>query len=431
MKTYYENISLDFFNTFPMIIYLLLFFFLLIYLSKKLLLKDEKFNKFYFIAILSIYFILLLGDIKYDYIPFFPDTEKYYELLMDFSKRVSSIELNIGFGIFSRFIYLLSFKNIGIYILANALINQIGILLLWKAFRIYKKDKVTIKNQRLFLIFSFIYPVSIIYSLTLLRESYFIFAFSVFLIGIMKSTKINIYTILGAILVVIFRTKYIMFCGIVYFMKIVFYDGKDIKYKVGGIIVLSPLIYKFIDWFSTKSMGIALNVTSLREFRNEQMIRYINTGFAYPRVDWNSWMDILKDYPLLIAQFLFSPLPILIEYDFLKSIGYTLDAFFVIIVLLLFLTNIRNNYKNTFWIVTLLAIMLLSSMFEYFLTGGVRHRYALILMFIPLLFSDKKENEFNENRSFNFFSKSKKYKTIDFTGKKYKSQNSYNKSNKE
>lgn len=423
MKPYYENINLDFLQIFSMTIYLVIFFFLLTFISKKLLLKDDKFNKYYFITILGVYFILLIGDIKFDYIPLFPDTERYYELLMDFSKRVESIELNIGFGIFSRFIYLLSFKNIGIYILFNAVINQIGILLLWKAFRIYKNDEITIKNQRWFLAFSFIYPVSIIYSLTLLRESYFIFAFSVFLIGIMKQEKVNLCLILGSILVVIFRTKYLMFCFIIYLIKLVFYDKKFMKYKIVAITILSPFIYKLIDWFSTKFIRIGLNVTSLQDFRNMQMRRYLDTGLVYPEVVWNNWVDLLKDYIFLVAQFLLSPLPILVEYDFLNSIAYTIDAFYVIIVLILFFINLRKNYKNVFWVVTLLVIIILSSMFEYFLTGGVRHRYVLILMFIPLLFSDKsdkKEIGFNGNRSFNFFSKQKKHRTIEFTRKKYK-----------
>lgn len=419
MKPYYENINLDFLQIFSMLIYLAAFFFLLMFISKKLLLKDDKFNRYYFIGLLSMYFILLIGDIKFDYIPLFPDTNRYYELFLDFSKRVESIELNIGFGIFSRFIYFLSFKNIGIYILFNAIINQTGILLLWKAFRIYKHDEVTIKNQRLFLIFSAVYPVSIIYSLTLLRESYFLFAFSVFLIGIMKKERINIPLVLGSILVVIFRTKYLMFCFLIFIIKVVFYDKKFIKYKVVITAIISPLIYKLIDWFSTKFIRIGLNVTSLQDFRNMQMRRYLETGLVYPEVSWTSWIDLFKDYPALIAQFLLSPLPILIEYDFMESLAYTIDALYVIVILLLFLINLRNNYINIFWIVTLIVIIILSSMFEYFLTGGVRHRYVLIIMFIPILFSDKKGN-YNDSRSFNVFRRQNRNRTIDFTRKKFK-----------
>lgn len=420
MKPYYENINLDFLQIFSMMIYLAAFFFLLMFISKKLLLKDDKFNRYYFIGLLSMYFILLIGDIKFDYIPLFPDTQLYYDLLLDFSKRVESIELNIGFGIFSRLIYLLSFKNIGIYILSNALINQIGILLLWKSFRIYKQDKVTIKNQRLFLIFSAIYPVSIIYSLTLLRESYFLFAFSVFLIGIMKKEKINIPLILGTVLVVVFRTKYIMFCFVIYLIKFIFYDRRFMKYKIMAATILYPFIYNFINKLSIKFIRIRLTINSFQDFRNSQRRRYIDTGLAYPETSWTNWLDALKDYPLLMAQFLFSPLPIVVEYDFLQSLAYTIDALYVIVLLILFFMNIRNNYKNTFWIITIVISIALSSMFEYFITGAVRHRYAIILMLIPLLFSDKKENKINGNRSVNFFNKQKRYKTIDFTRKKYK-----------
>ncbi|MGO1653050.1 hypothetical protein, partial [Senegalia sp. (in: firmicutes)] len=90
MKPYYENINLDFLQIFSMLIYLAVFFFLLMFISKKLLLKDDKFNRYYFIGLLSMYFILLIGDIKFDYIPLFPDTQLYYDLLLDFSKRVES-----------------------------------------------------------------------------------------------------------------------------------------------------------------------------------------------------------------------------------------------------------------------------------------------------------------------------------------------------
>lgn len=418
MKPYYENINLDFLQIFSMLIYLAAFFFLLMFISKKLLLKDDKFNRYYFIGLLSMYFILLIGDMKFDYIPLFPDTQLYYDLLLDFSKRVESIELNIGFGIFSRLIYLLSFKNIGIYILFNSVINQIGILLLWKAFRIYKEDKVTIKNQRLFLLFSAVYPVSIIYSLTLLRESYFLFAFSVFLIGIMKKNIVNIPTIIGSILVIIFRTKYIMFFSIIFIIKLVFYNKKFIKYKVLSLIVLSPIIYNVLNKIAIRFLKVGLDINSLQMLRNIQREIYLYTGLVYPETIWNNWIDVLKDLILLIAQFLLAPLPILVENDFMQSIGYTIDALYVIVILLLFLINLKNSYKNVFWIVTLTVIIVLSSMFEYFLTGAVRHRYTAILMFIPLLFSDKKEN-FNDNRSFDVFSRQNKHSTIDFTGKKF------------
>ncbi|WP_130805781.1 hypothetical protein [Senegalia massiliensis] len=402
MKPYYENINLDFLQIFSMIIYLVIFFFLLTFISKKLLLKDDKFNKYYFITILGVYFILLIGDIKFDYIPLFPDTELYYNFLNNSGSFISPIELSRGFGLFSRTVYLFSFNNIGIYLLFNAIINQIGILLLWKSFMIYKKDKVTIKNQRLFLIFSAIYPVSIIYALTLLRESYFIFSFSIFLIGVMKKEKINLVLILGSILVVIFRIQYIVFCFLIYIIKLVFSNKKYIKYKIGFITFLSPFMYKTINWFTSKFLGIGLNAISLRDFRNMQRNRYLDKGTVYPEVDWSNWIELFKDYPALIIQFLLTPFPILVEYDFLNSIAYTIDAIYVIVVLTLFLINLRYTYKNVFWIFTLIVIIALSSMFEYFFTGGVRHRYTAIIMLIPLIFSDKKEN-LNGSRSFNVF----------------------------
>ncbi|MGO1369356.1 hypothetical protein [Senegalia sp. (in: firmicutes)] len=420
MKPYYENINLDFFQVFFMIVYLVIFFFLLMFIARKLLLKDDKFNRYYFIGVLSMYFVLIIGDIKFDYIPLFPDTQLYYDLLIGKIKTVPSIELTIGFGLFSRLFYFLSCGNIINYILFNSIINQIGILLLWKSFRIYKKDEISIKNQRLFLIFSAIYPVSIIYSLTLLRESYFILAFSIFLIGIMKKSKINIFLVLGTTLVIIFRTKYVIFCLMIYAIKLLYCNTIKLKYKAIGTILLIPIMYFGLNYVAVRYLNIGISPAELDDFRNSQREIYLNSGMEYPYVVWNTWLDVFKAYPLLIAQFLLSPLPILVDYDFLNSLAYTIDAFYVIIVLVLFLFNIRNNYKNLFWIVTILSIIVLSSIFEYFLTGGVRHRYVAILMFIPLLFSDKKEKGLYGNRSFNFFTSKRKYKTINFTGKKYK-----------
>lgn len=429
MKPYYENINLDFLQIFSMLIYLAAFFFLLMFISKKLLLKDDKFNRYYFIGLLSMYFILLIGDIKFDYIPLFPDTQLYYDFLNNSNSFISSEELSRGFGLFARIIYLLSFKNIGIYILFNALINQIGILLLWKAFRIYKEDKVTIKNQRLYLIFTFLYPVAMLYSLTLLRESYFLLSFSIFVLGLIQKNKLNITLIIGTVLVILFRTKFIILCILLYIFKIIIMNKLSNKIKIMILLLGIPLIYMIINKVSSEILGIGLYPVNLQDFRNFQTLKYSESGIVYPKVEWSSWFDVLKDYPALIVQFLLSPLPILVEYDFLNSIAYTLDALYVIIALILFLINIRNSYKNLFWVSIILVIIILSSMFEYFLTGAVRHRYVAIIMFIPLLFSDKKEKSFYGSRSSNVFSRQKKYKTIDFTSKKYIHQNTYNKSN--
>ena len=273
------------------------------------------------------------------------------------------------------------------YVAFNFLINQLGIILIWKAWIKYKKGNVMLIQQRIYFILTAFYPMALLMGIVPFRGSYFLIFFAIFLYGAVSKWVINIPFVIGSLGMIILRKEYVMVVGLIFLVKL--YNSIKIKNKgIKAILAIIVLIICYVagSYAAKKLFNLSVTPQGLSHFRNGQTIQYINTRYSYPLIHWKNWFQVITYSPLLLLQFLFAPLPIVSHIDPFKGLAYLADALYVIFLTFLFIIRINKNIKgNAFWIINILILWVLNGMFEYYINAAVRHRYYMIIMLIALI----------------------------------------------
>ena len=87
-----------------------------------------------------------------------------------------------------------------------------------------------------------------------------------------------------------------------------------------------------------------LSPQTMAELRN---VNISNAGpLGYGNVQWDSYADMARDYPFIIGQFLFSPLPIFVDHDPISTLIPFLDLIFMVFLLLVIFSKFKYHLKN-------------------------------------------------------------------------------------
>lgn len=369
-------------------IYLVVVFFILYYAMKTMLLEDRKYNKIYLILLIIFNFTVLLASTVVKLIPDFPDANMYSGIVRTgIMPPNQTMAVAVGFKYGSLIFRYLSFHNVLWYVAFNFLINQLGIILVWKAWIKYKKGNVMLIQQRIYFILTAFYPMALLMGIVPFRGSYFLIFFAIFLYGAVSKWVINIPFVIGSLGMIILRKEYVMVVGLIFLVKL--YNSIKIKNKgIKAILAIIVLIICYVagSYAAKKLFNLSVTPQGLSHFRNGQTIQYINTRYSYPLIHWKNWLQVITYSPLLLLQFLFAPLPIVSHIDPFKGLAYLADALYVIFLTFLFIIRINKNIKgNAFWIINILILWVLNGMFEYYINAAVRHRYYMIIMLIALI----------------------------------------------
>lgn len=369
-------------------IYLVVVFFILYYAMKTMLLEDRKYNKIYLILLIIFNFTVLLASTVVKLIPDFPDANMYSGIVRTgIMPPNQTMAVAVGFKYGSLIFRYLSFHNVLWYVAFNFLINQLGIILIWKAWIKYKKGNVMLIQQRIYFILTAFYPMALLMGIVPFRGSYFLIFFAIFLYGAVSKWVINIPFVIGSLGMIILRKEYVMVVGLIFLVKL--YNSIKIKNKgIKAILAIIVLIICYVagSYAAKKLFNLSVTPQGLSHFRNGQTIQYINTRYSYPLIHWKNWFQVITYSPLLLLQFLFAPLPIVSHIDPFKGLAYLADALYVIFLTFLFIIRINKNIKgNAFWIINILILWVLNGMFEYYINAAVRHRYYMIIMLIALI----------------------------------------------
>ena len=412
MKLYYENIEFYHVLLFPL--YLLLVYGMLLVISQKLLLKDVGFIKKYYGILIFVYSTLLLFDLHFDYIPFFPDTILYTDIIEGKSTLSNELPLELeSFYFLSLLFSWVSMKSMILYLIFNLFINQIAIMMYWKAWKVYKNNNVKISEQRIYLLITSVYPLSVLYSLVPLRESFFVLGFSIFLFGLVYRKK-NFYLLLGLLLIFLLRKEVFVLAILIVIIKMIVVRKNQINSKTLILIfALAPLLILIGNALSLKFLNIGISPNELANFRNYQRNSYLDSGMTYPSVYWNNWLDLILDVPGITMQFIYAPLPVIVNINFYSSVLYFVDALLMVVLTAILLLNSRWNLKNHFWWGIICIFLIISSLFEYYLLGAVRHRYFIVLMVFPVIAEGIiRRREYNVDRSADVYNGKKKYQRV-------------------
>ncbi|WP_323938013.1 hypothetical protein [Aeromonas caviae] len=336
-------------------------------------------------AILSWFFRVLIGFLA-PLLSFFPsvtDADLFSKIISEnFYPDYQSTGVKIFFYI-TYIIRALSIWDIQIFVLYQVFFYALSFLILFYSFELWvnsKGESVNNKTKILYIFMSTIYPASIMYISVPLREFLIIFAISIFTLGSVKwlihKKDVGV-LLLGAIIVLAVRPQLLPALLLSLFLirfKLNFYNVL--------IIAIMPILLIYI--FSVVFFGISPEkLSAIRASWSE-----MHAIEVYGVFNWHSWLDVVMDYPLLLLQYLLSPIPILHQKDVFNMIAASLDVIFLMpvyycVILLLIMRN-RVLISSPFMIISLVTI-LLSSLWEAYIGGAVRHRMISMLLLFPLV----------------------------------------------
>ena len=235
-------------------------------------------------------------------------------------------------------------------------------------------------GHRLFVVLYFAYPSMLLYIPTPLRESLFIFSFSLLIYSLFAKRKENqiLMFVLGLVFLFLIRKQLALIS--------LFYIS---SYLI--LIRLKPL-WRLLIAGSTTIIAIqvlhifGITASFLSGFRMWAVNNHKASGFTYGIVNWESYYDIFYSIPLLSLQYLLSPLPILTDLNPLELSGLLLDLIYVLLLLIIVLCSLKLK-AYSFWLLFILALIVLPAGYEYFISGAVRHRIPAILI-LTLLASE-------------------------------------------
>ena len=126
-----------------------------------------------------------------------------------------------------------------------------------------------------------------------------------------------------------------------------------------------------------------LSPETMADLRNRGILLVGELG--YGNVYWDSYLDMARDYPFIILQFLFSPLPIFVQHNPIDTFIPFLDCIFLIFLFIVIFAKLRLHIKNHLpLLLFLLFFIILFGGYEYHLGGAVRHRMPLVIILILL-----------------------------------------------
>lgn len=384
MKVYYQDINALIIIT--SILYLIIFTYLNYRLSKKLLI-DDNYNIYYIIIFNIIGFISIYLDYFLNIIPVFPDTKLYTKIISEGIKLKLAIKQSsnviIGFNYLSIPIRVITFNNTFLFTIVNMILAQTAVFIYFKAWNIYN-NKTSIIQQRIYLLLTLLYPALLLFRIIPLRECMFLLSFSFFILGVVKYYKYNVELefLIGAITIILLRKQTIVFVLTVFLILIIMKSFKINKVSTYVFIVISMIVLNRALNF----IGLKLSIKSLEKFRNDAIFRYQKVGSLYTFVNWSNNLRFSQDVILLFIQFIFAPLPIIVNYNLAEYKAVILEAIFISFIMFIFLSYLFYFLRKYFlWTLTALIFIFMASIFEYYFTASIRHRLAGVMMILLLV----------------------------------------------
>lgn len=386
-----EVLALDVFATILIMVYMALFYFFFVALLIK-----EKLNTATILILSACSFllpiILFLLNQTFHFKSTPPDTLVYSSLIIDFKKHFETYSFGVkGFSLLNYLQYQLCFKRPSVFIVFNILYYHLAVLFLFKTFIIYCSfNSRSILRRRLFVLFiilATLYPVSLIINASILRESMNLMFFSIFCYFLVKyvTGKTNSLFIPFLFLSLIFLIRPITgVCAII--ALFLAYSQKNKLISIRNTLKLAFILFVFV----VSIKALVANIYQL-DFSLNWLIAYRETsndqfGFeGYTSLDWDGFYKTAKNLFLLICQYLFSPLPILVSKEItLNKLIPLLDALYIMFVIILPIFFFFKRFMKE-WLLIFLVFLILPALFETNISGAYRHRANSIFLLLPLV----------------------------------------------
>ena len=398
MKLYFDDLYFADYGV--LLLYNIIFCLLLVVYATIIKITDRQ-SIFLTIGLFQFYFVFFILDSFFNFIPLSPDANLYTQVIenpLTFELPSNASGLGVRtFQWYATFVSPLLAYSAAVYTLSFMALYCMSLLNIIQAWLHYTKQKNTIDFTRLYLLGAYGFPAALFYVCAPLRESILIFGFSLALLGVIYIKKIipNFQFIMGSLITSFIRPQVLFFIALLTGLK--FISNRRVNFILK--IITSISIVMFVFW-STNKLQTPLTVEYLNSARNIRVNALEKGGDTYGKVEWVTAIDIIKDIPLLTAQFTLAPLPILSDINPTDKFLAFVDSLFVLILVSFLLIHFKIAWVNyKFWLFAILAYMLLFGVYEYHLTGAVRHRIPMVLMMLCLVVGIIQKRYINYNHA--------------------------------
>jgi hypothetical protein len=325
--------------------------------------------------------LALFGGLSYLnlVLPYYPDTELFSKIISENHFPDYQSRGVIAYWSLSYPLRLLAGFRVVPYLLLQILLYMCALLLIWRAWLVWREARAATPPLpsafALFLLMGTFYPAALLFIPIPLREYLFVFGFAVLVYGfaLRSAGRPHLAVLAAAALVLIaVRPQMLLAFPVAYFVQ-----GRLRPGKVMMVAVLGAAV-----WFLFPMLvGFELRAENIGAIRNALVMQFTYTGAVYGPVQWQSFTDILIDLPLLLAQFILAPLPIMHTNSPFSMLAALIDCLFVIVVCAL---AVPRPSKAGFFVAFFAALATLFAIWEFFIGDAVRHRIPLILLLLPI-----------------------------------------------
>lgn len=373
-KLYFQNLGALDFVLFG--IYGLAFLLLIDQLVKRLGYSriDRKAAVISYLILLS--FVLL--DYFFNLVFYAPDAKLYSEMILgDFEQWPPDPEMQRMKG-FGKLLSIVFLKKPILYISFCSFLVLTSGLILWEAV----KQRVSQMHYLAFPIFIVLIaclPSVLAYGTMPSREVWIVFSLAAFIwsLNFINSKGKQWYCLIPVLLLWFFRPGMMVIA--VFSLCLIFaHSWKEIWWK--KLAIFTPLSIVAL-WITHVKLFPIFSLSSLQYKRNEAVTRSSWEDDTYGMVDWSSWIDVLRDIPLLVLQLLTAPFALLEGDPFKHKLSGLLDASILMILLVLLLIKIRTSFKVfPQFLIFLSCFVICLGFYEYHYMGAVRHRMGMTLL---------------------------------------------------
>jgi len=363
------------------LIYFVILFGALVTISRKM---DLPFSSRVILFFYLYYYLFFIISSLLPVTPDFPDTWLFVQMITE-----NYFPDNQGPGV-KMFYYAtyplraLSLFKVEPFILFQIFIFFLSLMITWKSWEIVMKKNGIDSPQiaKVFLILAAIYPSFLLFVPVPFREFWILFGFSIMVYGIIRkyyedSALFDIgllYIVIGSLILLTARPQLIV---IVIIFLAFFQKNRWIKY---GLILASLLL---IPYLFTSLTSFEFDPAFFRNVRNQAYAYYgSSNSMTYGYVEWNSYLDILKDLPKLFLQFILSPLPVLHHINPMKLMAIFVDMIYVAGIY--FFSLYAGLKVSKIYLFIFFVSAALFSVWEFHIGGAARHRMPLIMILLPV-----------------------------------------------
>ena len=378
MKTYFENI--EWYDYLIFLVYNGVFSYL-IYRLGDVFFNISKKATLVLVLIFQFYFLLVVGDSFFNYLPYLPDSELYSFMISSGQYPETSSENILVLYYATLFIGTICLNSPVIFVFFCIFLYLVALMIFIRAWKV-ALPTFNAAGEFTATLLMLVWPASMVYMTAPLREAFILFGFALFFNGFInflykqewKSLLIGSLIICAISLQLIVMVFPVLGALAVYKLKINRLTKVSIMVST---LVIALLAVRYI------LVEEPLSPETMADLRNRGILLVGELG--YGNVYWDSYLDMARDYPFIILQFLFSPLPIFVQHNPIDTFIPFLDCIFLIFLFIVIFAKLRLHIKNHLpLLLFLLFFIILFGGYEYHLGGAVRHRMPLVIILILL-----------------------------------------------